>query len=686
VELSVRDTGAGIPASDLARIFERFHRVEGTRGRSFEGTGIGLALVHDLAALHGGTVRVTSIEGHGSTFVVTIPTGSEHAATAPGAQAEPAPVPARAAPRLEATQWLPGSEMPWTAPARDPASTGQAAPPLPPTAGDTRHRILIADDNADMRAYLTHLLQPRWDVEAVGDGETALATARTRPPDLVLSDVMMPRLDGLELLRELRADPQTRTIPVVLLSARAGEESVLSGLETGADDYLVKPFSARELLARVRTQLEMAQARRGAAQAAERERGLAMLRFLADASSALAESLDYSTTLARVAELAVPVLADWCFLDILEEDGSAQRVQVAHTGAAQATTVRQVKDFSVFLSGNPEHPPTRALREQRPVLIENNDEARMRASAHSEEHFQTMKAVGTGSLMSLPLVAHGRVLGVLTLIVSTSGRRYGAPDLAVAEELARRCAVAMDNARLHHQLQDALRLRDDFLAIAAHELRTPLSALQLPIASVLHTAEQPGASLAPAWVAARLGKAMAQVERMATLIDHMLDVSRITSGRLEIRHEPVDLSAIASAVVERVREQPAQPVIQCAVEDGIVGEWDRQRVEQVVTGLVGNAVKFGQGQPIEVTVERRNGVAQLRVIDHGMGIQPEDRERIFQRFERAVSVRHFGGFGLGLWITRQVVEAMGGTIDVASEPGQGTIFTVELPLRPPRGS
>jgi signal transduction histidine kinase/CheY-like chemotaxis protein len=709
VELSVHDTGAGIPASELEHIFDRFHRVEGARGRSFEGTGIGLALAHELVALHGGTIRVSSIEGQGSTFAVIIPKGSGHAAAAPGVLATPATPGALATPAtpgvlatpatpgagetraaLAAAPWLPGSETPsWATQGRGDAGARHADPQAAPAPGAAnggapRSRILIADDNADMRAYLIHLLQTRWEVEAVGDGETALASARARPPDLVLSDVMMPRLDGLGLLRELRADPHTRTIPVVLLSARAGEEAVLSGLETGADDYLVKPFSARELLARVRTQLEMAQARRAAVEAAERERGQAMLRFLADASSTLAESLDYATTLTRVAELAVPFLADWCFLDILEEDGSAQRVQVAHAGAAHAATVTQVKDFSVLMSGNPAHPPTRALREQRPVLIEDNDEARMRASAHSEEHFQAMKAVGAGSLMSLPLVARGRALGVLTLIVSVSGRRYGAPDLALAEELARRCALAMDNARLHRQLQDALHLRDDFLAIAAHELRTPVTALQLPIASVLHAAEQPGAVLAPAWVAARLGKTLAQVERMTTLIDHLLDVSRITSGRLEIRHEPVDLSAIASDVVARVREQPARPVIQCAVEEGIVGQWDRYRVEQVVAGLVGNAVKFGEGQPIEVTLERRDGTARLRVIDHGMGIQPEDRERIFQRFERAVSVRKFGGFGLGLWITRQVVEAMGGKIDVDSEPGRGAAFTVELPLRTPQ--
>ncbi len=474
VELSVRDTGAGISGSDLERIFDRFHRVEGTHGRSFEGTGIGLALVHELVALHGGTIRVSSVEGQGSTFAVAIPRSNGLAAAAPGVLAEAGET--LATPTQRAAQWLPGSETPsWTAQARgDAGAQHPLAWPAPAraAAGDApRSRILIADDNADMRAYLIHLLQSRWEVEAVGDGEAALAAARARPPDLVLSDVMMPRLDGLGLLRELRADPQTSTIPVVLLSARAGEEAVLSGLDTGADDYLVKPFSARELMARVRTQLEMARARRVAVEAAERERGQAMLRFLADASSALAESLDYATTLGRVAELAVPFLADWCFLDILEEDGSAQRVQVAHAGAAHASTVTQIKDLSVLMSDNPEHPPTRALRELRPVLIEDYDEARMRVIAYSEAHLPAMLAVGAGSLMSLPLVARGRALGVLTVVVSVSGRRYGAPDTTLAEELARRCALAMDNARLHRQLQDALHLRDDFLAIAAHELQ-----------------------------------------------------------------------------------------------------------------------------------------------------------------------------------------------------------------------
>jgi PAS domain S-box-containing protein len=267
--LIVRDTGVGIPLEELPRMFERFHRVEHTQGRTHEGTGIGLALVNELVKVHGGTVSVDSVIGEGSTFTVTIPLGKAHLdAEHIGAVSELLPTGILPSAFLEeALGWLPDASAAGHPPSETASEAGGQTPLEPERASGAeaskdeprrtaKPRILWADDNADMRSYVTRLLSNRFDVRAVPDGEAALAAARAHPPDLVLSDIMMPKLDGVGLLRALRADPELREIPVILLSARAGEESRVEGLEVGADDYLVKPFSARELIARVETHIK----------------------------------------------------------------------------------------------------------------------------------------------------------------------------------------------------------------------------------------------------------------------------------------------------------------------------------------------------------------------------------------------------------------------------------------------
>jgi signal transduction histidine kinase len=255
VDLVVRDTGTGIPPHEQARIFERFHRVEGARGRSFEGSGIGLALVKELVDLHGGSVRVESTVGEGSTFTVTIPKGASHLPVEriivgdrdPARDAEATATPWV----LEGARWLARPRVREAAPTSD------------------LHRILLIDDNADVRAYVAGLLERHWSVDVACDGEEALARIEAAPPDLILSDVMMPGLDGIALAKVLRAQPKTRHLPIILLSARAGEEASVEAIEAGADDYLVKPFSARDLFARVRTHLDAARARTSALRASE---------------------------------------------------------------------------------------------------------------------------------------------------------------------------------------------------------------------------------------------------------------------------------------------------------------------------------------------------------------------------------------------------------------------------------
>jgi len=253
------DTGSGVAADEMPRLFERFHRIPTPRSRSNEGSGIGLALVRELIGLHGGTITADSTEGAGTAFTIRLPFGHGHLPAGNIASASPGTVSAAADPFLEeALRWLPADQP------------VPAAPTVAPVAGTVRHepgggaapaRVVLADDNADMREYLQRLLRGSYEVTAVADGLTALDVIRAKVPDLVISDVMMPGLDGLALLAALRTDPKTADVPVLLLSARAGQEAAIEGLEAGADDYLVKPFSAAELMARVRASVELARLR-----------------------------------------------------------------------------------------------------------------------------------------------------------------------------------------------------------------------------------------------------------------------------------------------------------------------------------------------------------------------------------------------------------------------------------------
>jgi PAS domain S-box-containing protein len=293
VELEVCDTGTGIPADELPHIFERFYRGQGIRGRAHEGTGIGLALVQELVRLHGGGVHVSSAPGEGTRFTVTIPRGNispEENALGTRIPAEYPSKVSRAA--AEALLHLPTStDASSESSARSPrelphgsllsgdlaqvgavnalqsARTEIEETPAPSPTGAT---ILVADDNADMRAYLTRVLSEHWTVQAVADGAEALAAVNAQPPDLIVADVIMPELDGIALVRAIRDHSRTHSLPVILLSARAGDEATVQGLESGADDYLIKPFSARELLARVRAHIELARVRQKAAARAAR--------------------------------------------------------------------------------------------------------------------------------------------------------------------------------------------------------------------------------------------------------------------------------------------------------------------------------------------------------------------------------------------------------------------------------
>ncbi|MBL1177485.1 ATP-binding protein [Pantanalinema sp. GBBB05] len=301
IELQVQDTGTGIPPEELPQIFERFHRVKGARGRSYEGSGIGLSLVQELVQLHGGSIEVSSVVDQGTCFTVSLPSGQAHLPSeriqAPRTLTSTA---VGVIPYIEeARRWLPTESTEATVLRSDLAELEQSTLRRQVPASSAV-RILIADDNADMRDYLRRLLSQQYTVEVVGDGMAALATIRQQMPDLLLTDVMMPGMNGFELLRSLRTDPTTQDVPIILLSARAGEEARIEGLTAGADDYLTKPFSARELLARVEASLKLKWLRQ---QAAQQEQALRI-----EVQTAK-DSLE--RVLARIADQFLALDCDW---------------------------------------------------------------------------------------------------------------------------------------------------------------------------------------------------------------------------------------------------------------------------------------------------------------------------------------------------------------------------------------
>jgi signal transduction histidine kinase len=281
--------------------------------------------------------------------------------------------------------------------------------------------------------------------------------------------------------------------------------------------------------------------------------------------------------------------------------------------------------------------------------------------------------------MILPLRAHGAFLGAKTLASNVPDRRFVPRDLAAAEELARRAALAIDNARLYREAQDAIRLRDEFLSIASHELRTPIAGLKLISEGFATRDAVPSAP--------EFGKVMSliarQSQRLATLVNDLLDVAQIPAGNLVLRPEPVELAGLVKETIELAQRDLERACCRLTfkAETALVGNWDRARVQQVVTNLLSNAVKFAAGKDIDVTVASAGtGLARLVVEDQGIGIPAERLPHIFGRFERAVSATNYGGLGLGLYIVHAIVKAHGGAVGVTSVLGKGTKLTVELPL------
>ncbi|AKI98658.1 PAS domain S-box-containing protein [Archangium gephyra] len=406
------------------------------------------------------------------------------------------------------------------------------------------------------------------------------------------------------------------------------------------------------------------------------------VRFLATASRVLGQSLEASdATLQHVACLASVSVASWCVIDLVTPEGGLRRAAVAHEDRARELRLRRAWPMpSLHDSGGP---LLEALHSGEPLLFQD---FRAETWRHLSPGFvpveQVLEEGEVCSVMVVPLRSHERVLGLVTLGACMPRRRHGPEDLAMGQELAHRLASALESARLFLESQRAVRLRDEFLAVASHELKTPLTPLRLQLQGLRRVVEgQGGEPVPPERILRAVRGCESQVRKLAGLVNDLLDVAKLAQGRLPLHLETVDLRAVVGEVLEQLSAEAVRSGCRVELVNGepVVGQWDRLRLEQVVTNLLTNAFKYGAGRPIHVKVGWEHGGARLSVRDEGIGIAPEHRGRIFGKFERAVSERHYGGLGLGLHITQQIVSALGGSILVESEVGRGSTFTVELP-------
>jgi len=468
--------------------------------------------------------------------------------------------------------------------------------------------------------------------------------------------------------------------PLGYEAVREHVERALGGADVKYELVMPYPTGAR----RVRTQLTPLRTRSGAVDgfvalvqdiSAERRRE-EKLQFLAEASATLASSLDYEETLRRLATLAVPRLADWCAIEMLQGDQASEQLAVAHVDPAKvsdawALRARYPLDWSQRF-GLPE-----VLRTGRSELYEDLPDELLDRSAKDDAHLSVIRSLGLRSAIVAPLIARGRILGAITLVHAESGRRYDPADLTLAEDLAARAALAVENARLYREAREAVRKRDDFLSVASHELKTPLTSLKLTVAALEREAQRVAS---PESFRARLDRIQTQSTRLAGLVDQLLDVSRMSAGKLVLDLQPIDLTELAGEVVQRFAEEAGRvgTTVTLHAPAPVPVVADRQRMDQVLTNLLSNALKYGAGSPVQVHVACVTG-PRMWVEDAGPGIPPDAQERIFERFERGGQQDAVPGMGLGLWIVKEIVQEHHGTIWVRSPPGGGATFEVSLP-------
>jgi PAS domain S-box-containing protein len=520
-------------------------------------------------------------------------------------------------------------------------------------------RILLVDDRPENLISLAAVLDSsEYVLTSATSGHEALRWLLDEDYAVIIMDVQMPEMDGFETAGLIKQRERSRGIPIIFMSAVSRDEPfVYRGYEAGAVDYITKPFDPYVLRSKVQVFADLYRKTQMVRRQADMLRQQDLLELEQERARLELQGLRREQHAARR------------YRDLV--DGIQNGIVWAADAESMCLTFASPQIQSIL-----GYPPEECVGSPGWLLAIQHEEDRELVSG------KLAAAVRTGEDTRFEhrvLRADGATRWF------HSGVRVSPLEDGPGHELR---GLSIDVTHLKEAEQaarEATRLRDEFLSIASHELKTPLTPLKLQFQLMRRMrsgARRPDEFMQ--WLDKAIDKSDRQLDRLAKLVDELLDVTRITSGKMQLRPEEVDLAELIREVAGRHQQDLARA--SCAFEftcrDPVSGTWDRMRIEQVFTNLLTNAIRYGAGQPIQVQLSREEGFAYLSVRDHGIGIRPEDQARIFERFERAVSANSFGGLGLGLYIVRQILLTHDGTIDVESEPGKGACFRVKLPLRP----
>lgn len=619
VLFTVADTGVGIADQDLPQLFKRFHRVQNTRSRSHEGTGIGLAFVKELVELHKGSIEVESTLGKGTLVRVVLPKGLHPVHSSPVEAAEERDT--------LRTRAFVNETLLWSREAQDSGHTyEQGSESKGIVAQDKSIRLLLVDDNADMLKYMKRILQDYWTVDTARDGLEALDQVRQSLPSLVLSDVMMPRMNGFELMAELRKHNDTRHVPVILLSARAGEEATIEGLKNGANDYLTKPFSARELVIRVNTQLEITHVKRDNRKIREAEEELKKYKLLSDFAFDSLILIRKDGSFAYLNDLA---LQNWGY----------NREEAKHL---------RVPDIDPLF-------PDEKFREIFDLIQER------------------------GSMSNIESV-HKRKDGTIFPVEINTGSLIldGEPHIfSISRDITERKQAEETLKSRNEQLLRINNDLDNFIYTASHDLKAPVSNIEGLLYALRDTLAQEETQASK--------EAEALLRMMDTSIHRfkatILDLTEITKVQKEEKEDErdIDLSEMIADVIlsieDKVKEAGAH--IEVDVSGANILKFSKKNLKSILYNLLSNAIKYKSPKRVPqlyIKAVQAQEYLVLTVQDNGLGISKDSLPKMFHMFKRFHD--HVEGTGIGLYIVKRILDNAGGKIEVESEENKGTLFRV----------